>query len=48
MSTTKHKPVFYALMTVLILALSGLGFYAVRQLIRGNVPALKNEPEGNT
>ncbi len=47
MRAAKHRSVRYGLMAVMILALSGLGFYAVRQLIRGNAPTFKSEPKGD-
>lgn len=48
MKVTKRGAVRYVLMSVMILALTGLGFYAVRQAMRGNAPTLKSEAEGNT
>lgn len=47
MRATKHRSVRYGLMAVMILALTGLGFYAVRQFMRGNAPTFKSEAKGN-
>ncbi len=48
MKVTRYGTIRYAWMAVLILALTGLGFHAVRQIMRGNAPKLKSEAEGNT
>jgi hypothetical protein len=47
MRATKHRSVRYGLMAVMVLALSGLGFYAVRQFIRGNASTFKGEAKGS-